>query len=42
MQRLDETRIFRIVAQGLPQFLDAAVQTVVEIDKYISGPELLP
>jgi hypothetical protein len=43
---LDETWHARIIADGLPQLLDSAVQTVVEINKGVlrpqESPELFP
>src|SRR5215472_10539202 len=35
------TRVFRGVAQGLPQLVDRDIEPVVEIDKRIGGPEPL-
>ena len=41
VQGFDKTRIVAVVPKRFAQLLDAAVQTVVEIDKCISGPEFL-
>ncbi len=39
--RLNVKRVFRIVSQRRPKFLDDRVDTVLEVDKGIGRPEFL-
>src|SRR5262249_51095843 len=40
--RLNEARVLGWIAQRVAQFLDGAVQTSVEVDERVRGPEALP
>jgi|SRR5580700_10898764 hypothetical protein len=39
VERLDVARVFRVVVQGLPEFLDGAVEAKVEVDEGVFRPK---